>query len=487
MSVPLSGNLKEVALPSLFHFLKIQRKTGILTVRHGAFSKSLHFQKGDVLFATSNYPDDYLGEILLKSGKINFKQYEVAEEELKSTGKTQGAVLVGQGYIKPKDLFDTLVLQMKGIALSLFSWDDAPYSFKETPIAGEASIGITIDPDEMVQNGLARIIDWTRLVSLLPPLHSVLKKNPVQSSFKRSSDSDWVWNLIDDERSVRDILTLSSTKVLSCAQNLNVLIITEMLIPSLHGLKKNEESKERAAERRRHPRMEADISWEQTSKEDRFKKIRGLYAEITTQNYYQMLHIFPSVGKDGIKRAYFKMVKRYHPDRYRGSEFLEIIKEIECIFIHITRAYDTLSVSDLRNDYDQLLAEPRWQQPTEAQSAQDCFYRAEVALSENDLKSAVYFLEEAIRLAPESPEKALMYLRYGQVFSLVPGKLREAVDAFHKSASLDSSKAAPHVELGLAYVKTGLVDRAIAAFQDAIKRDSGNKTARAELAKLDKM
>lgn len=491
--IPLSGNLKEIPLPILFHFLKISSKTGILTVRHGAFLKSLSFENGDILFATSNYPDDYLGEVLLKSGKINFKQYEITEEHLKSTGKTQGAILVEQGFVKPKDLFETLVIQIKGIAISLFFGEDAAYSFKESPRSQEESIGIAVDPDEIIQDGLTRIFDWTRLVRLLPPLHSVLKKNPVQSakSFKGSSNLDWVFNLIDGERSVRDVLTLSSTKALSCAQILNFFIMTERLIPCLPFSHQAEQPRKAVPETKRSAvnkagdKEEKDI-WEEMPEEVQIQKIREVFAKISSQNYYQILGVAPDAEKETIKYIYFKLAKRYHPDHYRVGALLEVVKEVESIFIHLTRAYEALSGDQTRTAYAKSLKDNPLQPPKEVQSAQDFFSRAATAYAGNDLKNAVYFLEESIRLFPESPEKYTVYLRYGQVISRVPGKLREAVDAFRKSALLDSSKAEPYIELGLAYGKTGLNDKAATAFQEALKRDPENKLAHAELAKLDK-
>ncbi len=480
--VPLSGNLKEVPLHHLLHFLKIRNKTGVLTIRHGSVSKSLSFQDGGILFATSNDPDDSLGEILLKAGKINFKQYELAEASFKTSGKTQGTILVEQGFIKSRDLFETLVLQIKGIALSLFFWEEASYSFKEAPLSQAEAIGIAIDPDEMIQDGLSQIADWTRLARFLPPLHFVFKKNPVQifKPIKRFSDADWVFNLVDDERSVRDILTLASTRALSCAQVLNVLITTEMLIPFVPVIQKAQETKA-STERRRAPRLEEDILWEQKPIALQFKKMREVSAEIMSQNYYQMLNVLPHVDKDGIKRAYFKMAKRYHPDRYRGDAFLEVKNEIESIFVHLTRAYDTLSVDKIRSEYDKWLANPSPQEPQEIKSASDFFACAEVAYAKNDLRDAIYFLEEAIRVSPDSPEKGAIYLRYGQILSHVPGKLHEAVNAFHKSAALDSLKAAAHIELGLSYQRAGLLDKAATAFKEALKREPDNKLAHAEL------
>ena len=489
---PLSGNLKDVPLSTLLHFLKFGCKTGILTVRRNLLLKSIHFQNGDILFATSNYPNDYLGALLLRAGKINFKQYELAEEYLKTTGKTQGAIFVEQGFIKPKDLFEALVTQVREILFSLFLWENALYNFKEVPLATEQSIGLSIDADEIVQEGLMRISDWTRLVGLLPPLDLILKKNPVQLSkpLKRSSNDNFVFNLIDDQRSIRDILTLASTMALSCAQILNVLIAVEILIPAVTVFKKTEETEEnierqkKSNETQQSGVIEEEVPWDDLPTEVRIQKIREVYAKISFQNYYQILNVTPRAAREDVKRAYFKLAKRFHPDRYRGGDLLGIEKEIEFIFIYLTRAYDTLLMDDKRSEYDKSLASPFLQKPSEEKLVQELFDRAESAYLANDLKNAIYFLEEIIRLLPESPENWAVYLRYGQILSRMPGKLREAVDAFRKSATLDSSKARPYVELGLAYGKAGLATKSAVAFQEALKREPDNKLAREELAKI---
>ncbi len=66
----------------------------------------------------------------------------------------------------------------------------------------------------------------------------------------------------------------------------------------------------------------------------------------------------------------------------------------------------------------------------------------------------------------------------------IPGKLRDAAEILKKGVSLDPTQTEFHVELGLIYKKTGLTQKAMTSFAEALKRDPNNKIAKAEIEKL---
>ncbi len=66
------------------------------------------------------------------------------------------------------------------------------------------------------------------------------------------------------------------------------------------------------------------------------------------KNYYQILGILENAGLEEIKSAYRKLARIYHPDLSKTKEAEEKFKEIN-------RAYETLSDSLKRADYDQFL------------------------------------------------------------------------------------------------------------------------------------
>lgn len=68
-------------------------------------------------------------------------------------------------------------------------------------------------------------------------------------------------------------------------------------------------------------------------------------------DYYALLGVSRSAGKDEIKSAYRKLALKFHPDRNKGSA------EAEERFKEVTRAYEVLTDEEKRRHYDQFGAE----------------------------------------------------------------------------------------------------------------------------------
>lgn len=67
------------------------------------------------------------------------------------------------------------------------------------------------------------------------------------------------------------------------------------------------------------------------------------------KNYYQILGISQSAGPEEIRKAYRRLVLRYHPDRNGGGHQYELVVK------EIYQAYSVLSVPAERKKYDEYL------------------------------------------------------------------------------------------------------------------------------------
>lgn len=73
------------------------------------------------------------------------------------------------------------------------------------------------------------------------------------------------------------------------------------------------------------------------------------------KNYYDLLRIASDADQAAIKKAYRKLAMKYHPDHNPGDKFAEER------FKELSRAYRTLSDTDLRDKYDQAIKHALYQ------------------------------------------------------------------------------------------------------------------------------
>lgn len=149
------GRLEALGLPEIMEYLRVSRRTGLLTFKNGELEKALHFNEGNVVFAQSNAPEDRLGDILLQQGKITQAQYEESARRL-SEGKRQGRILVEMKALTPKGLWSAIRDQITRIGWSLFDWSEGVFRFYDGVLPSSETITVEVPVAELILEGLRR-------------------------------------------------------------------------------------------------------------------------------------------------------------------------------------------------------------------------------------------------------------------------------------------------------------------------------------------
>lgn len=207
----LHGVLEKVGLPEVLDFLSTMAKTGVLLLRNGNVTKTLHFKRGVVVFATSNIPDERFGEMLLREGKITSDQFVEASKQI-TRGKRLGKILVEMQALSPRDLWNEVRHQVQEIAYSVLSWDSGTFQFFEGEERTGENITTSLTVQEILLEGLRRIKNKELLQKVFPSKDIVFERvlpanRPTNLHFEEYEKH--VFKLIDSERTVQEICDLS--------------------------------------------------------------------------------------------------------------------------------------------------------------------------------------------------------------------------------------------------------------------------------------
>jgi len=206
-----NGNgLQEFQLHKILIDLHSVRKTGVLTVKTPVFIKKIYIENGEVIFASSTWKDDRLGEVLLKGGRITLEQYEESVRILKMSGKKQGTIFVELGYLTPKDLFWAVKYQVKEIIYSLFPLEYAEYEFVEVEVPQKEILTLKIHLGSLIYEGVKRVENFTRIKGELPDFRSPLSISISTSSLFEGIEFSplqrSILALVDGKRSIIELV-----------------------------------------------------------------------------------------------------------------------------------------------------------------------------------------------------------------------------------------------------------------------------------------
>lgn len=154
--VIISGILEEGAVTDLLSFFNMFRKTGILNIQLEGGLKALYFQEGEIVFATSSFASEDLGEVLFSLGKIEQEALLQLREQMSET-MPLGKLLVEQAAVAPKDLWLAARSQVEHIIYTLFSASVGGFYFQSRAIDQEQILRLSMSTQNIIMEGLRRL------------------------------------------------------------------------------------------------------------------------------------------------------------------------------------------------------------------------------------------------------------------------------------------------------------------------------------------
>ncbi|NOY53686.1 MAG: DnaJ domain-containing protein [Deltaproteobacteria bacterium] len=195
------------------------------------------------------------------------------------------------------------------------------------------------------------------------------------------------------------------------------------------------------------------------------------------KDYYKILGVNPGAGPEEIKKAFFALAKKYHPDKHRDADDGDYAVK----FAEINEAYKVLKNGRSKTEYDrsfQTVGTRREKTAKERYKADELYKAAQKAIKINDVNSAIDLLKAAVRM---EPDRAEFYSLLGLTLSEKPRRLHEAREHCEKAVEIEPYDVRNYINLGLVYKKAGLKIRAQKQFEKVLQWEPENPTARKEL------
>ena len=488
-----SGAIKDLTIAWLFQDLRKEKGTGTIVFSREREIKKVFFKNGDILFASSNLDEDRLGEFLMRTGKITIDQFDKASESVIKNGKKLGAVLFEMGILTARDLVAQVKLQVKEIVINLFNWRNGNYKFDEQPLPVSEIIPIHMSTGELIIEGI-RKLDWNSIRKSLPSIKTILRTTTDPSllfqGVRLEPDQQTVFSLIDGSKSIQEICILSDIGDFNTLKAVYTLLA--LRLAETGAVKTREEKIEPAvlresvtAEKKKDAKAAAPAI--SVTKET----IQNAFDSLGRQNHYEVLEVGHGATTLEIKKAYFHLANLYHPDRHFEPEMNDMKEKLEALFTRIHEAYETLSSKTARDQYNIDLASGAERERAEEKAHQAKSTNRETAraqynegmkqFNQRNFWGAEEAFAWAIRLEPGNPEYVF---RRGLTLARIPRRGHEAEEHFMRAIAKAPEKSEYHLELGNFYARSGLKEKALAAYRNALQHDPNSDTINKAIQKI---
>ncbi|GAB4111111.1 MAG: hypothetical protein OHK0013_47070 [Sandaracinaceae bacterium] len=206
---------------------------------------------------------------------------------------------------------------------------------------------------------------------------------------------------------------------------------------------------------------------------------------IDTQTYYTMLDVPRDAGVDLVRKQYFSLAKRWHPDRAIG-ELAPLRPFVEQVFALFTTAQEVLCDEKKRGVYLRQVQEgggtPEADRKLEAilWAAKE-HQKAEILIRQRSFEQAAALLSAAIQVVDDEPD---LLATYGWCLFNLPNsdaRIPEMLTSVDRALAIEPKHDRAHYYKGMILQRSGKDADAAASFRKAVELNPKNTDAQREV------
>lgn len=131
--IELGGSRRQLfegVLPEVLRELYVGGKTGVLHLTRGEERRSVRFWKGHIVYAQSNVPEEHMGELAVREGRMTAADLARATELVVRENKRLGIALGVLGIMTDVQVEGLIASHAREVLVKAFPWKDGSYDFE---------------------------------------------------------------------------------------------------------------------------------------------------------------------------------------------------------------------------------------------------------------------------------------------------------------------------------------------------------------------
>ena len=229
--------MQDFGLTDLFQVLGQQQKTGVLNLQGEGKSVQVLFDKGMIVgtaFPSETGEEGPLGKRLIRGGLISQENWKKAGPLRKEKGQSLEQVLVEKGWVSKEDLSAALRLLTVDSIYSLFKWKAGTFQFEAEKVFYDPEFVEPLNSEFLLLDVLRMVDEWPMIAERIPSFDLVLQRTQPLATLDALTGTSWeknrtfqmevIYELIDGQRTIKDIIELSFLEEFETCKNLLVLM-----------------------------------------------------------------------------------------------------------------------------------------------------------------------------------------------------------------------------------------------------------------------
>jgi curved DNA-binding protein CbpA len=515
----MNGRLSENPLVELVRECGEQGLSGALRLVRERVKVVVYAQSGAIIYARSNLRAHRLAEVARRSAILDEDKLSALVTEMMSDAEV-GAALVESRALTHEALTQLRLRQVLDVLRPPLLWLDGTWEFDARARLATEDVSVRFDLTELLLEAARRLparfcavrFDDDEMLSPVNDAPAHLQLSPVEG---------YVLSRADAPARVADLVSLCGlpeTETLHAAyclalggfltrakwgRALQGAAALQTSVAAANADVAGVASAQAATSDENDARHGGATAKDEAATEpDPQDEIAELIARARIDDHYEVIGVSRNASAAEIKRAYYALARRFHPDRFRRVTDAPTLSQVEGAFARIAQAYETLSDARSRATYDSKqparastqrdagrsaganASKPRAateSAPNSPKRAEESFQLGLASMKDGDATGSLPHFAEAVRL---DPQQARYHALYGRALMTDAHSRRQAETELRHAITLDPNNASYRVTLAQLYLAVGLQHRAETELERALALDPRHAPARQMLERI---